>query len=151
MLFLVVMALMFVFIVGLAASYALTVKQAKAEALARHAEAICTFEAAADEWREHSAEKWSANYAEKVEGIIRRVLLPWLGKRPIADITEQELLYCLQRVEKQGLLHTQLGRLQDELAIIRGDIDETQYGFEFIDIPGSAFERIKKFVDSESN
>jgi c-di-GMP-binding flagellar brake protein YcgR len=26
-----------------------------------------------------------------------------------------------------------------------------QYGFEFIDIPGSAFERIKRFIDSASN
>ena len=31
------------------------------------------------------------------------------------------------------------------------DIDETQYGFEFIDIPGIAFERIKKFVESTGN
>jgi hypothetical protein len=30
-------------------------------------------------------------------------------------------------------------------------IDETQYGFEFIDIPGTAFERIKKFVESSGN
>ncbi len=29
--------------------------------------------------------------------------------------------------------------------------DAQQYGFEFIDIPGSAFERIKKFVDSSNN
>ncbi len=28
--------------------------------------------------------------------------------------------------------------------------DSQQYGFEFIDIPGSAFKRIKKFVDSVS-
>lgn len=94
-------------------------QQSKAEALARHAEAISTFEAAADEWREHSAEKWSANYAEKVEGIVRRVLLPWLGKRPVAEITEQELLYCLQRVEKEGLLHTAHDARQYASAIFR--------------------------------
>ncbi len=29
--------------------------------------------------------------------------------------------------------------------------DSQNYGFEFIDIPGSAFERIKKFVGSTSN
>ncbi len=29
--------------------------------------------------------------------------------------------------------------------------DAQQFGFEFIDIPGSAFERIVKFVDSASN
>ncbi len=31
------------------------------------------------------------------------------------------------------------------------DIDETQYGFECIDIPGTAFEQIKKFVESAGN
>ncbi len=29
--------------------------------------------------------------------------------------------------------------------------DSQQFGFEFIDIPGSAFEKIKKFVDSAIN
>ncbi len=29
--------------------------------------------------------------------------------------------------------------------------DAQQYGFEFIDIPGTAYEQIKKFVDSASN
>ncbi len=29
--------------------------------------------------------------------------------------------------------------------------DAQQYGFEFIDIPGSSFELIKKFVDSSNN
>jgi len=31
------------------------------------------------------------------------------------------------------------------------DTEIQLYGFEFIDIPGSAFEQIKKFVDSASN
>jgi len=31
------------------------------------------------------------------------------------------------------------------------DIDKTQYGFEFINIPGTAFERIKKFVSLAGN
>jgi len=31
------------------------------------------------------------------------------------------------------------------------DAEVQLYGFEFIDIPGSAFEQIKKFVDSASN
>ena len=30
-------------------------------------------------------------------------------------------------------------------------IDAQHYGFEFIDIPGSAFKLLKKFIDSESN
>lgn len=30
-------------------------------------------------------------------------------------------------------------------------VESQQYGFEFIDIPSSAFKRIKKFVDSASN
>ncbi len=94
-------------------------QHAKAQAQARQAAALATFHAAADEWRAHSAHKWSAGYAEKVEGIIRRVLLPTLGARPIAEITEQELLHCLQRVEKQGLLHTAHDARQYASAIFR--------------------------------
>jgi hypothetical protein len=31
------------------------------------------------------------------------------------------------------------------------DVDAQHYGFEFIDIPGSAFKLLKKLIDSESN
>lgn len=79
---------------------------AKAEVQARHAAALATFEAAADEWRQHKSSGWSENQQIKVEGIIRRALLPWMGRRPVADITPQELLHCLQRVEKEGKIET---------------------------------------------
>ncbi len=81
-------------------------QHSKAQEQARHAASLATFEAAADEWQAHKASGWSESQQAKVEGIIRRALLPWLGRRPIADITPQELLHCLQRVEKEGKLET---------------------------------------------
>ncbi len=81
-------------------------QNAKAEEQARHAASLATFAAAADEWRAHKASSWSESQQAKVEGIIRRALLPWLGRRPVSDITPQELLNCLQRVESEGKRET---------------------------------------------
>lgn len=79
---------------------------AEREKLALKAAHLATFEAAADEFLEHHKGRWSPAQQKKVSGIIRRVLLPWLGKRPVADITAPEVLDCLQRYERQGKLET---------------------------------------------
>ncbi len=81
-------------------------QKAKADEQAKHAAALATFEASADEWREHKAPTWSPAQQKKVEGIIRVNLLPWLGKRPVGEITPQELLHCLQKAEKRGRVET---------------------------------------------
>lgn len=61
-----------------------------------------TFEVCAQEWMEHKRPSWSASRYSNVEGDLRRVLMPWIGKRPIAEITPAEILHCLKRFEKQG-------------------------------------------------
>ena len=81
-------------------------QQAKALQQARHAAALATFDAAADEWLQHKAADWSASQSEKVAGIIRRTLRPWLGRRPMVEITPQEILHCLQRAEREGKRET---------------------------------------------
>ena len=97
-------------------------QHARAQDQARHAAAIATFEAAASEWREHKASSWSPNQREKVEGIIRRTLLPWLGRRPIAKITPQEVLHCLQRPEREDKLETAHRAREYASAIFRRSI-----------------------------
>ncbi|MEN8720623.1 MAG: tyrosine-type recombinase/integrase [Oceanococcaceae bacterium] len=81
-------------------------QHAKAQEQARHAQALATFAATADEWRQHKAPGWSESQRRKIEGIIRVNLLPWLGSRPVSKITAQELLHCLQHAEKRGRLET---------------------------------------------
>lgn len=65
-----------------------------------------TFKAAAEEWLEHKSASWSPAQNKKVGSIVRRVLLPTLGKRPLRDITAREVLHILQRYEKAGKLET---------------------------------------------
>lgn len=94
----------------------------RAQAQARQAAALATFEAAAEEWRAHKASGWSEGQQRKVEGILRRTLLPWLGRRPVASVTPQELLHCLQRAEKEGLHETAHKAREYASAIFRRSI-----------------------------
>ena len=54
--------------------------------------------------------KFSAGWVPSHSGrILRRLendLFPWLGKRPVADITVPELLSVLRRIESRGAVET---------------------------------------------
>ncbi|WP_019589854.1 MULTISPECIES: integrase arm-type DNA-binding domain-containing protein [unclassified Thioalkalivibrio] len=53
-----------------------------------------------------SRQDWSRSYAEKVEGRLRRHILPQLGTRPASEITPSELLTLLRAVEDTGAVET---------------------------------------------
>lgn len=76
------------------------------QARTKQAAQLNTFEAAAKEWLEHKSVNWSPAQVKKVSGIVRRALLPSIGKRPIAEITPAEILHILKRYEKAGKLET---------------------------------------------
>lgn len=61
-----------------------------------------TFEAVALEWFERQAPAWALSHSEKIMGRLKKDVLPWLGPRPIADITAPEVLEVLRRAEKRG-------------------------------------------------
>jgi integrase len=65
-----------------------------------------SFEAVAREWFAQQEKKWAASHSSKVIDRLERDLLPWLGSRPIKDITAAELLKCLRRIEARGALDT---------------------------------------------
>ncbi len=62
-----------------------------------------SFEAVAREWHAKQSKVWSANHADKVIRRFERDVFPWIGSRPIADITTPELLTVLQRIERRAL------------------------------------------------
>ena len=78
------------------------VQHVKAQRAARHAAAISTFRAASEEWIAHKSEDWAPATQAKVVSTLDNVLMPWLGPRPVAEITPQEILHCLQRYERQN-------------------------------------------------
>jgi len=65
-----------------------------------------TFEAIATEWFEKHKHNWVEKHAEKVWSRMSRDVLPWLGKRPAADITAPEVLAVARRIEGRGVLET---------------------------------------------
>lgn len=91
-------------------------KMAKRQALVAAAN---SFEVVAVEWLEKNKPKWTQRYASVVEGRIRKDLFPALGKRPITQITAQELLAVLRKMEGRGVRETTHRARQDCSHIMR--------------------------------
>ena len=66
-----------------------------------------TFEYVARDWLKnvHSA-KVSPGHFDRTRIRLEQDVLPWLGRRPIAEIAAPELLVCLRRVEERGAIET---------------------------------------------
>lgn len=65
-----------------------------------------TFEAVAREWHGKYKATWTEHTAHKNIRILEINIFPWLGSRPIGDVTAPELLAVIRRVEERGLLDT---------------------------------------------
>lgn len=65
-----------------------------------------SFEAIAREWHGKYSSKWADSHAKKIIRRLELYIFPWLGSRPIAEITPPELLAILRRIESQGILET---------------------------------------------
>jgi integrase len=88
-------------------------KQAAKAVLAKQSEqkqydARSAFEVVAREWFEkhRSSLKWEDNHSSKILGRLEKDIFPWLGKRPIAEITAPELLSMIRKIEARGALET---------------------------------------------
>lgn len=75
-------------------------KQATKEA------AESTFQAVAEIWRDHYLATQSEAHQVRTWSIARRVLLPYIGRRPIAEIKAPELLRALRITEDRGRIET---------------------------------------------
>jgi integrase len=65
-----------------------------------------SFEAIAREWHEKYSINWADSHAQKIIRRFELYVFPWLGIRPIAEITPPELLSVLRRIESKGILET---------------------------------------------
>jgi integrase len=65
-----------------------------------------TFEAVGREWFEKFSAIWAPGHAKTVIRRLERDVFPWLGGRPISEMTAVELLTVLRRVEERGALET---------------------------------------------
>lgn len=74
----------------------------KAEKAQRSADAANSFELVAHEWHAKKSATWTESTRVKQMAVLENDLLPWLGSRPIAQITAPEILACLRRIEVRG-------------------------------------------------
>ncbi|MDD5300366.1 MAG: integrase arm-type DNA-binding domain-containing protein [Gallionella sp.] len=65
-----------------------------------------SFEVIAREWFTKFKPRWAESHSDKIIKRFENDVFPWLGSRPIAEITAQELLQCLRRIENRGALDT---------------------------------------------
>ncbi len=65
-----------------------------------------SFEAIACEWHVKFLPTWTEDHAKRIITRLENDIFPWLGKRPINEVTAPELLSALRRVEKRGTVDT---------------------------------------------
>jgi integrase len=65
-----------------------------------------TFQAVAEEWIEKFKHMWTESHFKNISGRLKRDIYPWIGNRPIGEITAPELLSVLRRIETRGHLES---------------------------------------------
>lgn len=80
--------------------------QRKALKSAQRQSSANSFELVAREWFEKQSGKWVSSHATRIIARFERDIFPWLGSRPIAEITAQELLQVVRRIEDRGAVET---------------------------------------------
>lgn len=78
----------------------------KIEKLTRAKSAETGFEAVAREWHGKHAHRWAQATGDKILDQLAKWIFPWLGARPVNEVTAPELLAALRRIENTGALET---------------------------------------------
>ena len=78
-----------------------------------------TFEHVAREWHARMAPSWSTGHAVKVLALMVNDLFPYIGARPLAELSAPELLTHARRVEARGAVETAYRALKAAGAVFR--------------------------------
>ena len=78
----------------------------KAQKAAKSDRKANSFELVAREWFETHKSSWADNHASKIIRRLERDIFPWIGERPVAEITAPEILQTLRRIVSRGVLET---------------------------------------------
>jgi len=65
-----------------------------------------SFEEVARDWFDYRKREWAGNYASKVLRRLEVDVFPFIGARPVGEITPPELLTVLRNIEKRGVIET---------------------------------------------
>ena len=61
-----------------------------------------SFEVIAREWFAKNFAAWAESHADKIIQRLEKDVFPWIGRRPIAEISAPEILSVLRRIEQRG-------------------------------------------------
>ena len=78
----------------------------KARKSARADRAANSFEVVAREWFAKRSPGWAASHARKVIRRLEIYVFPWIGAKPVAEISAHEVLTVLERIENLGIGET---------------------------------------------
>lgn len=78
----------------------------KAQKQSRAGEVANTFEVVAREWYAKNASTWVDYHGDRTLRRLERDIFPWIGERPIGDVTAPELLTTIRRIEERGAIET---------------------------------------------
>ena len=84
----------------------------KATKVAKSESSANSFEVVAREWLASHMKNKAASHREKVIRRFELYIFPWLGSKPIADITAPQVLEAVKRIEKLNILDTAHRALQ---------------------------------------
>jgi integrase len=65
-----------------------------------------SFEVIAREWFARLKPTWNHDHADRIIARLERDIFPWVGGRPIVEVTAPDLLAALRRIESRGALET---------------------------------------------
>lgn len=84
----------------------------KAEKAAGEDRAANSLEVVAREWHAKQATKWVKDHADRTMLRLENDIFPWLGKRPIAEVTAKDLLGAVNRIADRGAVESAHRALQ---------------------------------------
>lgn len=78
----------------------------KIQKTAQMERAANSFEVIAREWFAKHSPGWDKNHAARILRRYERDIFPWIGGRPITDVTAKEVLATVRRIESRGALES---------------------------------------------
>jgi integrase len=72
-----------------------------------------SFEVVAREWFAKMASTWVLSHSERIIRRLERDVFPWIGGRPVAELSAPEVLAAMRRIEARGALETAHRTLQN--------------------------------------
>lgn len=71
-----------------------------------HNTLAATFETVARKWFKEFSGQWAESHSKRVLRLLERDIFPWLGARPVSQITSPELLDVLRKIQQRGASET---------------------------------------------